>query len=77
MRTTIIAIGNSKGVRIPKVLLKESGIDKDVEIKATKSGIKITPLKAVNNKTETALLSEATLRKDWDRPEEDKAWSNL
>lgn len=26
---------------------------------------------------ETALLSEAALAKDWDRPEEDKAWAHL
>ncbi len=26
---------------------------------------------------ETALLSEAALAVDWDRPEEDKAWSHL
>lgn len=77
MHTTIIAIGNSKGIRIPKVLLKESGIDKDVEIKATKTGLKITPLKAVGKKPEASLLSERALTKDWDRPEEDKAWANL
>ncbi|MGH7158139.1 MAG: AbrB/MazE/SpoVT family DNA-binding domain-containing protein [Candidatus Saccharimonadales bacterium] len=77
MRTTIIAIGNSRGIRIPKVLLKESGIYKDVEIKVTRSGLKITPLKTGKDNVETALLSEAFLRKDWERPEEDKAWSNL
>ena len=27
--------------------------------------------------SETALLSEAALRSDWDRPEEDAAWSHL
>ena len=26
---------------------------------------------------ETALLSEAALAKDWNRPEEDEAWSHL
>jgi hypothetical protein len=26
---------------------------------------------------ETALLSEQALAKDWDRPEEDEAWSHL
>ncbi len=29
------------------------------------------------NTTETALLSEATLAADWNRPEEDEAWSHL
>ena len=27
--------------------------------------------------TEAALLSEATLAQDWDKPEEDAAWSHL
>jgi hypothetical protein len=27
--------------------------------------------------TETALLSEAVLSEDWDRPEEDDAWAHL
>lgn len=27
--------------------------------------------------SETALLSEATLAEDWNRPEEDTAWSHL
>ena len=29
------------------------------------------------NVAETALLSEAVLAEDWDRPEEDEAWSHL
>jgi len=31
----------------------------------------------VVNIPETALLSEPALGEDWDRPEEDKAWSHL
>ena len=33
-----------------------------------------SPLAAVS---ESALLSEAALAQDWDRPEEDEAWSHL
>ena len=29
------------------------------------------------DRTETALLSEAALATDWNRPEEDEAWSHL
>ncbi len=32
IRTRIIRIGNSQGVRIPKVLLEQSGINTEVEI---------------------------------------------
>jgi len=78
MLTTIIAIGNSKGIRIPKLLLEESGIVKDVEIKATKNGLKIVPVKSsLKVVGDAALLSEMVLGNDWDRPEEDVAWAGL
>jgi antitoxin MazE len=32
IRTRIIKIGNSQGIRIPKVLLEQSGLDAEVEI---------------------------------------------
>jgi antitoxin MazE len=32
IRTRIVKIGNSQGVRIPKLLLEQSGIQTDVEI---------------------------------------------
>lgn len=39
------------------------------------SRVLITVLEAEG--TETALLSEAVLSADWDRPEEEAAWSHL
>jgi hypothetical protein len=39
------------------------------------SRLLITVLEA--DKSETALLSEAALGTDWNRPEEDAAWSDL
>lgn len=39
------------------------------------SHVLITVLEPANS--ETALLSEATLAADWQRPEEDAAWSHL
>ena len=32
IRTRIVRIGNSQGIRIPKLLLEQSGIQTDVEI---------------------------------------------
>jgi antitoxin MazE len=32
MRTRIVKIGNSQGIRIPKILLEQSGIQTEVEI---------------------------------------------
>jgi hypothetical protein len=40
-------------------------------IKEIRQELKVSPV------SETALLSEQTLAKDWMRPEEDKAWSDL
>lgn len=53
MKTTIIAIGNSKGVRIPKTVLEQCHIEKDAIMDIEKGAIVIKPAK-----TES--------RKDWD-----------
>ncbi len=78
MITTIISIGNSKGIRIPKVLLDESGLDNEVELEVKKDEIRIVPVKIKKNKaSDTLLLSEKSLETDWNRPEEDEAWKSL
>jgi antitoxin MazE len=41
MKTQIIQIGNSQGVRIPKVLLEESRIDGEVDLELHADGILI------------------------------------
>ena len=41
MKTQIIQIGNSQGVRLPKVLLEESRITGDVELELHPDGILI------------------------------------
>jgi antitoxin component of MazEF toxin-antitoxin module len=78
MKTSIITIGNSKGVRIPKPLLEESGLSGSVELKAVKGKISIVAVKVDKRKiSETMLLSEKVLARDWLRPEEDEAWAHL
>lgn len=74
MQSTIIQIGNSKGVRLPKEVLILSGIKKDIEIKVKRGEIKILPKKVAKNINEFAIASEATFAKDWLRPEEEEAW---
>jgi antitoxin MazE len=39
MKTKIVRIGNSRGVRIPKPLLEEAGLEGDVELRVVDSGI--------------------------------------
>ena len=78
MITSLIAIGNSRGVRIPKPLLNESGLSNQVELQAKKGEIRI--IAAQVNSTSAAatlLLSEKILAADWNRPEEDEAWASL
>lgn len=41
MKTQIIQIGNSQGIRIPKVLLEESRISGDVDVELHPDGILI------------------------------------
>lgn len=77
MNTTIISIGNSKGVRIPKPLLLQSGLSTNVQIIAKAGELRIIPAKPNKKISDTSLLSEKVLARDWLRPEEDKAWANL
>lgn len=44
MRAHIVKIGNSKGIRIPKTLLKQTGITDDVELDVEKGKIVIRPI---------------------------------
>jgi len=78
MNSTIIKIGNSKGIRIPKPLLMESGIDTYVNIVVKKGEIRITPAPTPKNDNNlNTALSEPALAKDWLNKEEDEAWKNL
>ena len=43
MKTRIVRIGNSQGVRIPKPLLDQAGLPADVELRAEDGRIVITP----------------------------------
>jgi antitoxin MazE len=80
MKASIITIGNSKGIRIPKPLLEESGLNETVEIKAKRGEIRITPAIRMTKKNiafnEEYLMSLSALS-DWNNPEEDKAWAHL
>jgi antitoxin MazE len=43
IRTRIIKIGNSQGIRIPKVLLEQSGIQTEVEIEVQGHHLTVRP----------------------------------
>ena len=78
MITTLISIGNSRGIRIPKPLLNESGLGDEVELQVKKGEIRILAAPAKSRQvSSTLLLSEKTLATDWNRPEEEEAWASL
>ncbi len=43
MKTNIVAIGNSQGIRIPKILLEQSKLSGEVELEVRGESIIITP----------------------------------
>lgn len=43
MKTRIVSIGNSKGLRIPKLLLEQTGLQGEVEIRAENDSLVIRP----------------------------------
>jgi antitoxin MazE len=47
MRAHIVAIGNSRGVRIPKILLQETGLSDEVEMEVRDHSILIHSAKVV------------------------------
>ena len=79
IKTRIIKIGNSQGIRIPKVLLEQSGIDTEVEIQV--EGDKLTIRKATKTRSgwdeafsgmptqQADLLLDELVATDWDRDE--------
>lgn len=52
MKVKIVKIGNSKGIRIPKVLLRQTGIDDEVNLEVEDNQIILRP-------------SNKSVRKDW------------
>lgn len=79
MKTRIIRIGNSQGIRIPKPLLEQTGLTEDVELEVQADAIVIRSARAVREGWGAAfrrmaeagddeLLEELT-ESEWDREE--------
>mgnify|MGYP006301459161 CR=1 FL=1 len=45
MKTKLISIGNSKGIRIPAALIREAGLEYEIDLQIEKDGLKIKPLR--------------------------------
>ncbi|MBA3498077.1 MAG: AbrB/MazE/SpoVT family DNA-binding domain-containing protein [Gemmatimonadales bacterium] len=46
MKTRIVRIGNSRGVRLPKLLLDQTGLPDEVELEAHGNSLIIRPIRA-------------------------------
>ncbi|MEO5800217.1 MAG: AbrB/MazE/SpoVT family DNA-binding domain-containing protein [Gemmatimonadales bacterium] len=44
MKTKLVRIGNSRGVRLPKVLIEQAGLEDDVELEVHGNTVVIRPL---------------------------------
>jgi len=59
VRTRIIKIGNSQGVRIPKLLLEQTGIGKEVELELQQDQIIVRPAHRARHDWEDAFKAMA------------------
>lgn len=59
MKANIVTIGNSQGVRIPKILLDQSGLSGEVELEVCDAGILIRRGKKVREDWETSFKQMA------------------
>jgi len=59
MRARVIKIGNSKGIRIPKPLLEQTGIINDVELEIENNQIVIRPVSSPRAGWENAFRAMA------------------
>jgi len=79
MKTNIIKIGNSKGIRIPSNILKECNFDDEVEIKVVENKILIQAVKEPRkgwgtsfkemhkNKDDELIIDDSIdIQEDWD-----------
>ena len=80
MKAKIIKIGNSKGVRIPKPFLEETGLENEVEIRVEDQSLVIsaacrprstwrTAFQSMAIRGDDALLDEVSQSSAWDEDE--------
>ncbi len=66
VRAKIIPIGNSQGIRLSKVLLKQSGLEQDVEIEVARNRLVIQPIPTPREGWDEAF--QAMAREGHDQP---------
>lgn len=80
MKSRIVSIGNSQGIRIPKLLLEQTGLSGEVEISAEGRALRIEPanrprstwaaaFQEMARRGDDALLHDAPAPSAWDEGE--------
>ena len=80
MKTKIIQIGNSQGIRIPKPLLEQTGLEDEVELEVRDHELVIRSVKFARagwadrfekmaQAGDDALLDPAAIKSEWDEDE--------
>ncbi len=64
MKTKVVKIGNSRGIRIPKSLINESGLKNEVELEVSDGQIIIKPISANRESWDTAFKKMAKKQDD-------------
>lgn len=60
-----------------EVLINEIKQVPDIFVDEVLDFVRFIKMKTTNEKIETAIASESSLKKDWLQPVEDEAWKNL
>ena len=63
MKTKVVKIGNSRGIRIPKSLIHQSGLKEDVELELGDGQIIIKPV-SVNRENWDSAFKRMAMNKD-------------
>jgi hypothetical protein len=72
------AVNKGKNMSIRELIIKEMDNVPEEQLQEVLDFIRsLEKVKAVTKKLGTAIVSENVLKKDWMRPEEEKAWKNL
>ena len=64
MKIKIVKIGNSRGIRIPKVYLHQTGIDGEVDLKIKNNQIILVPFKRIPRTGWTMAFKKMAQNKD-------------
>ena len=64
MKTKVVKIGNSRGIRIPKSLIHESGLKNEVELEVNEGQIIIKPIFRARESWDTAFKKMAKKQDD-------------